>query len=104
MSEPSEPPASLPPDLRFLKRLVTTLTVVMIGGVLTIVALLVIRLQTPPPDLSLPEVIELPDGARAVAFTQGAGWYAVVTEGDEILIFDRVSGGLRQRVRIAPEG
>ena len=104
MSEPSEPPASLPPELRFLKRLVTTLTVVMIGGVLTIVALLVIRLQTPPADLALPKVIELPEGGRAVAFTQGVGWYAVVTEGDEILVFDRASGSLRQRVRIEPGG
>jgi hypothetical protein len=94
----------LPPDLRFLKRLVTVLTVVMIGGVLAIVALLVIRLQTPPATLSLPQSITLPDGARALAFTQGAGWYAVVTEGDEILIFDRASGEIRQRVRIVPEG
>ncbi len=104
MSEPPEPASSLPPDLRFLKRLVTVLTVVMIGGVLTIVALLVIRLQTPPADLALPEVIDLPEGARATAFTQGAGWYAVVTEGDEILIFDRASGSLRQRVQILPDG
>lgn len=104
MSDPLEPPARLPPDLRFLKRLVTALTVVMIGGVLTIVALLVIRLQAPPAMLHLPEAITLPDGARAVAFTQGAGWYAVVTEGNEILIFDRDSGSLRQRVEILPEG
>ncbi len=104
MSEPSDSSAPLPPDLRFLKRLVTVLTLVMIGGVLTIVGLLVIRLQTPAPVLALPEAIELPAGARAAAFTQGAGWYAVVTEGDEILIFDRTSGSLRQRVRIAPEG
>lgn len=104
MSEPPDPLPTLPPDLRFLKRLVTTLTVVMIGGVLTIVALLVIRLQTPPAILPLPQTITLPDGARAVAFTQGADWYAVVTEGDEILIFDRASGSLRQRVQILPEG
>jgi hypothetical protein len=104
MSEPPDPPAPLPPELRFLKRLVTTLTVVMIGGVLTIVALLVIRLQTPPAPLPLPEGITLPDGSRATAFTQGGDWYAVVTEGDEILIFDRASGELRQRVQVLPEG
>ena len=104
MSEPSDSSAPLPPDLRFLKRLVTVLTVVMIGGVLTIVALLVIRLQAPPATPPLPEAIALPDGTRATAFTQGTDWYAVVTEGDEILIFDRASGALRQRVRILPEG
>ena len=75
----------------------------MIAGVLTIVALLVIRLQAPPARLDLPEEITLPEGVRAAAFTQGRDWYAVVTEGEEILIFDRASGSLRQRVRILHE-
>ncbi|HHX89647.1 MAG TPA: hypothetical protein GX700_07725, partial [Paracoccus sp.] len=51
MSSPPErvtpdppPPGPLPPDLRFLKLLVTTLAGVMILGLVTIVALLVIRL------------------------------------------------------------
>jgi hypothetical protein len=44
----------------------------------------------------------LPEGARALAFTQGRDWYAVVTERDEILIFDRATGALRQRVAIKP--
>lgn len=82
----------------------TVLTVTMIGGVLAIVALLVIRLSddTPPqPGLApLPEAITLPEGARATAFTQGADWFAVVTGDDRILIYDRATGALRQTVRI----
>lgn len=78
---------------------------VMIVGLITIVALLAIRLQSPaPPPLDLPAALALPEGARAVAFTQGADWIAVVTDGDEILIFDRSGTRLRQRIAVLPEG
>jgi hypothetical protein len=70
----------------------------MIGGVLTIIWLIVIRFGDVPPPL--PETIELPGDAKAVAFTQGPDWYAVVTDGDEILIFDRVTGRLMQTVEL----
>jgi hypothetical protein len=88
--------------LRVLKWLVTILTLTMIGGFLTIVALFVMRFN----DMNraeLPDVITLPDGARATAFTQGEGWFAVVTDTDEILIYSRVTGNLRQRIQIAAE-
>ena len=89
-----------PPQLRFLRWLVTILTATMILGVLAIVALLVIRLQTPSP-LALPDSIALPDGATATAFTQGDGWFAVVTADNRILIYDRLNGSLLQTVEIA---
>ena len=38
--------------------------------------------------------------STATAYTQGSDWYAVVTEADEILIFDSASGELRQTLRI----
>jgi len=79
---------------------VTVLTATMILGVLAIVVLLVIRLQAPAPP-ALPASITLPDGATATAFTQGDGWFAVVTADDRILIFDRVGGTLLQTVDIA---
>jgi hypothetical protein len=102
MDQPPLPEAEAR-NLRFLRVLVTVLTAVMIVGLVTIVALLVIRLQTPAPAaLPLPETIALPDGERALAFTQGRDWYAVVTDADEILIFDRATGALRQRVKITP--
>ena len=84
-----------PPELRFLKLLVGGLAVAMIGGILSIVALLALRLPSPPPPL--PEAITLPDGAHPEAVTLGRDFVAVVTQ-TEILIFDRSGGQLRQRV------
>ena len=87
---------SEPANLRFLRRMVTVLTTIMIVGVVIVIGLLVTRLSRDTP--VLPDQIALPDGAKPVAFTQGAGWYAVVTDGDEILIFDRLTGALKQTV------
>ncbi len=72
----------------------------MIVGLVVIVVALVIRLQQAPAPLAVPGVIELPEGARAEAFTRGRGWVAVVTDGDEILIFDAEDGTLRQRIAV----
>ncbi len=79
-------------------RLVTVLTATMILGLLAIVALIVIRLADRAP--VMPQSVTLPDGARAVAVTQGEGWYAVVTDDDRILIFDRATGDLSQTVTV----
>lgn len=87
-----------PGNLKFLRRLVTVLTATMIGGVLLIIALIVIRFYHVPPPL--PETIDLPDGAKAVSFTQGPDWFAVVTTDNSILIFDRVTGRLKQSLQI----
>ncbi|SFD46644.1 hypothetical protein SAMN04488523_10160 [Sulfitobacter brevis] len=87
-----------PANLRFLRRLVTVLTVVMIFGVLVVIGLLVTRLSGRGPEL--PASITLPDGSEAATFTMGDGWYAVVTTDDRILIFDRLSGNLRQTLQI----
>ena len=94
---PDDQPA-LPPSLLGLKRLVTTLTVVMILGFLVLIAALVIRLNADP--LPLPDRISLPEGASALAFTQGTDWFAVVTDADTILIYDRATSALRQTVQI----
>ncbi len=98
---PSEQEIEEPAQLRFLRRLVTLLTAVMIGGVLLIITLLVIRLNDKPE--LLPETVTLPEGVEAKAVTQGESWFAIVTQTDEILIFDRLSGKLRQRVQIDNE-
>ncbi|WP_374641947.1 DUF6476 family protein [Tabrizicola sp.] len=106
MSDPATPEApdpALPPSLRLLKWLVIVLTLTMIGGVITVVALLVTRmpqaLGTPAP--GLPEGFALPDGARAQAVTFGEGWIAVVTADDRLLVFGR-DGRLRQEVALEP--
>jgi hypothetical protein len=97
----SPAPDGLPPGLRFLKALVILLTITMIVGVITIVGLIVTRMPKALSGLpALPEEIALPEGARPLAFTQGGDWYAVVTQDDRILVFDRSSGKLRQTVVI----
>ena len=101
-------PETLPLSLRLLRALVMVLMVVMIFGVITVVWLLVTRMpggQGSLTDGSLPPVLPasltLPAGARALAVTFGAGWIAVVTDQNHILIFDG-AGALRQDVPILP--
>lgn len=84
--------------MRFLRLLVTVLTGVMIGGIVLILALIWMRYTNSR--APLPEVITLPNGTTATAYTQGPGWYAVVTAGNEILIFDRATNKLRQTITI----
>lgn len=90
----------MPASLTFLRRLVTVLTIIMIAGVVTVVALLVIRLNADPAPLPLPDQVTLPDGTTATAFTVGSDWYAVVTTDDRILIYDQVTGTLRQTITV----
>jgi Flp pilus assembly protein protease CpaA len=107
MPEPAIPDApaevALPPSLRLLKWLVIVLTLTMIGGVITIVALIVTRMPqafvTAVP--KVPENLALPEGQKAAAVTFGQGWIAVVSTSDRILIFDR-DGALRQDIAITP--
>ena len=96
--ETSSDNGTLPPQLIFLKRLVTALGVVMIGGFLVLIAALVIRLNADP--LPLPDRITLPEGVTATAFTQGTDWFAVVTSDNRILIYDRTTSALRQEVTV----
>ncbi|WP_282150966.1 DUF6476 family protein [Ruegeria atlantica] len=97
MTVPSEPQVPQEtPQLRLLRRMVMLLTAVMIGGVLVTFALIVIRLSDRTP--TLPDQIELPDGAKAQAVTIGSNWYAVVTDDNRILIFDKTTGKQRQEI------
>ena len=91
-----------PANLRFLRRLVTVLTGTMIVGLVAIFGLLVMRFSAEVATAPLPSNIILPDGKTAAAFTQGPDWYAVVTTGDEILIYNRSDNTLRQTVQISP--
>ncbi len=76
------------------------LTAVMIGGVLVTFALIVIRLSDRTP--TLPDQVDLPDGAKAQAVTIGSNWYAVVTDDNRILIFDKTTGRQRQEIVVEP--
>ena len=87
-----------PPSLRFLRRLVTALTGVMMAGLIVIVALIVMRFRdTGPP---LPEDLDLPDGAVATAVTLTEGSVLVVTEDGRLLVYDRVTGQLRREIAL----
>jgi len=91
MSSDDDTPA-LPATLRFLKILVTTLTGVMIVGLVTIVALLVTRLGVPAPLPVLPESLVLPEGASVAAVTFARDWLVVVTGEGNVLLY-RPDGG-----------
>jgi hypothetical protein len=103
MSDPEQLPP-LPPGLRFLKHLVTLLMITMIVGVITVVWLLVTRMPdgSALPVLSgLPAALEMPEGTEAMSFTQGPGWFGVVTTDGRFLIF-RPDGSLRQEILMTP--
>ena len=70
----------------------------MLVGVVVVVGLLVTRLSGKGPDL--PEIVQMPDGKTATAFTQGRDWFAIVTTDNEILIYNRTDGQLRQTLQI----
>ncbi len=80
--------------------LVTTLTLTMIGGLIAIFTLLVIRFPTSG-TMVLPETLDLPVGVTADAVTFGPDWIAVVSK-NQILVFERSSGDLRQTINLSP--
>jgi len=89
-----------PPQVRRLRLLVSLLMVVLIGGMLVVVAVMVIRLGTvgSAPKLApvTAEGLTLPAGAEVVAVGQGAGGVMFVTrdpQGAETLrVLDPASG------------
>ena len=106
MDQPPET-QGLPTGLRFLKALVIVLTLTMIVGVITVVAVLVTRIPATFGSGAprLPEDIALPEGMTAEAVTLGQGWFAVVAKdgagAEHILIF-APDGRLRQTVPLEP--
>lgn len=92
---------TLDPTVRFLKILVTTLTVTMIVGLITVVAVFVIRFPGKDDrDLKIPPTVTLPAGEHPSAVTQGKGWIAIVTQSGKIFVYDGDTGALRQRYTI----
>lgn len=88
--------------VKYLRVLVTALSLTMIVGVVIMIALIVIRFREDRTAPALPATITLPQGASAIAFTQAPDWYAVVTDANQILIYERTSGALVQTVKVTP--
>lgn len=96
---PSDGPQTPLPEVRFLKILVTALTVTMMAGLVAIVALLVIRLPGAAPLPELPAAITLPEGAAAQSVTFARDHLIVLTDQGEVLVYTR-AGALRQRLAL----
>ena len=78
------------------------LTIIMIVGFSIIVSLFILKFRDLSQSrLSLPESIDMPNGAAPLAFTVGPDWYAIVASDDEILVFDRANGRIIQRIPIS---
>lgn len=99
MEDQSPPDGAEAVNLRFLRRLVTTLTLTMILGVALIVLLLAIRLNQPLLP-AFPDSVTLPEDVRPIAFTSTPSWIAVVTDEDRILILDPENGTVLQEIAI----
>ncbi|MCY4208224.1 MAG: DUF6476 family protein [Roseovarius sp.] len=100
MTENPQTHQPVDPNLvKYLRAMVTVLTTVMIVGFLIIVFLFVTKFSSAFSP-SLPDSITLPDGQKPTAFTQGDNWFAVVTEDNSIVIFDRKTGEPLQIMKI----
>lgn len=78
----------LPPNLTLLRRLVTVLTVVMIGGVITVVFLLVIMAgQVRRPVLVHPDVFTFPLDVETVGYSVLNGYTILVGDDGVIRVY-----------------
>ena len=103
MEPPEDETVELPRELRFLKTLVTVLTAVMILGLITIVVLLVIRLNGDArPILVHPELFALPAGAETLGYNLVGNSVVILTDDGMIRVFDATSRALLQELPIRP--
>ena len=87
------------PLVRYLKTLVTALTVTMIAGFIVLIAVVVMRFRAPAA-LPLPTELALPAGTQASAITRGPDWLGVVTTDGRILIYSPDGAILRQEIAV----
>ena len=102
IEDPGTPPPGLDGTVRFLKILVTTLTVTTIVGLIVLISVIVMRVQAMDAQTEAVtfEDLTLPNGAAAIGYTKGRDWHAVVTDDDRILIYDSETGALRQEITV----
>lgn len=93
-------PQDQAPVVRYLKVLVTTLTVTMIVGFLVLVAVVVMRFRADA-TAPLPVEVTLPTGTKATAVTRGPDWIGIVTSDNRILILELDGETIRQEIQIS---
>ena len=100
-----------PPKIRALRRLVTALTLVLILGMITIAATLVLRISRTPasPTVAVAaERVVLPAGERVTASGVAEGMLMLVTRDaagvERLRLYDSATGEPRQVVTIARAG
>lgn len=87
--------------VRYLKTIVTAMTVATILGMIVLITVVVLRFSQTAPEASalpLPDQITLPEGVTADAVTFGRDWIGIVS-GDEIMIYES-DGQLRKRINL----
>jgi hypothetical protein len=98
MNDNPDPQPVDPALVKYLRILVTVLTVTMIAGFIVIVILFVTKFSAAfGPEM--PDQITLPSGTEAEAFTRTGEWYAIVTRDNRILIYD-LDGALMQEIDV----
>ncbi len=86
--------------LRYLKTLVTALTVTMIAGFIVLIAVIVMRFNATG-TVPLPSEIAVPAGVSATAIRSGPDWLGVVTDYGRILIYGLDGATLRQEIVVS---
>ena len=104
MPDHTEVDQPLPEDanLKFLRRLVTTLTVTMILGIAIIVVLMVVRLNQDNASTGFTDDLPALSGVKVSGLTRTQDHWIAVTSGNEILILDPSGSKLIQRITIEP--
>ena len=87
--------------VRYLKGLVTALSVTMIVGFIVLVTVVVMRFNRDATPVAFPEAIALPGGTVAGAVTRGPDFLLVVTEDGRALVFSPDGTTLRQEITLA---
>ena len=95
---PANPPE--PANLRFLRRLVTTLTATMILGLIAIFAVLVIRLQTTSP--MFPEISALPADTEVISISRTRDELVVIDQARNIYIVSLDGKTIMQKFELQP--
>ena len=96
---PANPPE--PANLRFLRRLVTTLTATMILGLITIFAVLVIRLQTTSP--MFPEITALPADTDVISISRTTNELVVIDKARKMYILSLDGKIIVQELELKPD-